>query len=410
MKILLVNKFFYPKGGAETVFFQEREFLRNKGHEVIEFTMNHPDNIRSDYSDYFVRNVDYKKKYDLGIVKKITEYSSISINFVHNRKATHKIRKLIKEEKPDIAHLHNVYHQLTPSIIPVLKKTGIKVALTLHDYKLICPNYLMLTRGAICERCRGKHFWHAIPNQCEQGSYAGSFLLAAEAYWHKWANSYDGVDLFIAPSQFMAEIMTCWRIPKEKMFVLHNGIDVKIFAYTGEDEGYAVYFGRISREKGVETLLRAHKLLNQSIPLKIIGTGTTAEDLRKKYKDADFVGFKHGKELHDLLSKAAFVVVPSEWYENCSMAVLEAMAFGKPVIGAHVGGIPEQIQDGITGLLFEMGSAEDLAQKMRLLAENVQLRKEMGKAARTKLEREYSLSFHNRELLSLYKRVLHSVA
>lgn len=394
MKILLANKFFHLNGGSETVFFQERDFLLGQGHDVVDFSMADERNLPSPYADFFVPNTSYNSG---GI---ITQKLQHAISFVHSSVAVHKIEELILREKPQIAHLHNIYHQLTPSIIPVLKNHNVKVALTLHDYKLVCPSYLALKDEAICNACAGGKFWNAFTMNC-QNSHMRGLLLSAEAMFHKWQKSYDAVDLFLAPSRFLANLVG-QRIPQEKIKVLRNGIDVDNYQPSYADQGYGLYFGRLSKEKGVKTLLRAHQNLKTNLPLKIVGTGPLEEELRREYPELDFLGYQHGQALQDLIANAAFVVVPSEWYENCSMVVLEAMAFGKPIIGSRIGGIPEQIEDGKTGLLFEMSNTAELAEKMEILAGNAELRNQMGRAARRKLEQEYSLAEHNHELLDIY--------
>ncbi|MFH2124042.1 MAG: glycosyltransferase family 4 protein [Pseudomonadota bacterium] len=394
MKILFANKFFHLNGGSEAVFFQEREFLLKQGHEVVDFSMADKRNLPSSYADFFVPNTSYNA--GGGISRKLQQ----AISFVHSSMAVRKIEELIIQEKPQIAHLHNIYHQLTPSIIPVLKKHGVKVVLTLHDYKLACPSYLALNDGAICNACAGGKFWNAFTMNCQDSRMRG-LLLSAEAMFHKWRGSYDGVDCFPAPSRFMAELIG-QRVPREKIKVLPNGIDVDTYQPKYADQGYGLYFGRLSREKGVKTLLRAHQSLKTNLSLKMVGTGPLEEELRREYPEVDFLGYQSGQALHDLIANSAFVVVPSEWYENCSMVVLEAMAFGKPIIGSRIGGIPEQIEDGKTGLLFEMGNVAELAAKMELLAGDAELRDQMGRTARRKVEQEYSLAVHNQSLLAIY--------
>jgi len=251
MKILLINKFFYHKGGAETVFFQERDFLKNTGHKVIDFSMHHPENLPSEYADYFVSNVNYHVGSKGNKINFLENYR-IAIDFVHNREAVKKLCALIEKEKPVIAHLHNVYHQITPSIITILKNAGIKVVLTLHDYKLICPTYLMInSKNAICDKCQGKYFIQATLNRCQEGSLLKSLLLSIEGYWHKWAKSYEKVDLFLSPSKFLTDLLAKYRIGTGRIKILYNGIDVNKSEYSSEDAEYAIYLGRISREKGV---------------------------------------------------------------------------------------------------------------------------------------------------------------
>jgi glycosyltransferase involved in cell wall biosynthesis len=394
LKILLANKFFHLNGGSETVLFQERKFLLEQGHEVVDFSMADEKNLPSPHADFFVPNTKYIS--GDGIVQKLRQ----GIAFVHSTVAVRQIEALIVKERPQVAHLHNIYHQLTPSIIPILKKHGVPVMLTLHDCKLVCPSYLALNNGVICDACSGGKFWNALTQNCRDSRMEG-LLLSMEALFHQWRGSYDGVDRFLAPSQFIADLIG-QRIPRDKITVLRNGIDVDAFQPEYADQGYALYFGRLSEEKGVKTLLRAHRTLKTDVPLNIVGTGPLEEPLRREYSGVAFLGYQRGQALRDLVANAAFVVVPSEWYENCSMVVLEAMALCKPVIGSRIGGIPEQIEDGKTGLLFAMGNATELAERMENLSNNAGLREKMGQAARRKLEQEYSLEDHNRQLLSIY--------
>ncbi|MBM9514823.1 glycosyltransferase family 4 protein [Desulfogranum marinum] len=398
MKILFANKFFYLNGGSETVFFQEREFFLANGHHVIDFSMQDEKNNVSPYSEFFIKKIDFQQNVSL------KDKAQQAISFIHSSEAVSKLEQLIVQEKPDIAHLHNIYHQLTPSIIPVLKKHGVKIVVTLHDYKLICPSYLALKDGEICDACQGKHFWKPFTSNCQKSHLQG-LLLSLEAYWHKWKRSYDKVDLFLSPSSFLADLIAK-RITADKIQVLHNGIDTDKYQPNFSDQDYALYFGRLSKEKGITTLLQAHKNLGAELPLKIVGTGPLEEELRIDYPTVEFLGYQSGQSLHDIVANAAFVVVPSEWYENCSMVVLESMAFGKPVIGSRIGGIPEQVEDGKTGFLFEIGNVPKLTQKMTMLMKNTTLRGEMGRRAREKLKKEYSVDEHNEQLLWIYSTLL----
>ena len=414
MKILLVNKFFFLNGGSETVFFQERNFLINRGHKIFDFSMEHPKNFSSEYSDYFVSNVDYRKGLRGNKLALFFKRCRTGFDFIHNHEAVKRLKSLIKKEKPDIAHLHNIYHQLTPSIIPLLKNAGIRVVLTLHDYKLICPSYLMINNDTVCNKCQGKHFWHATLQRCQEGSYFKSLPLSIEAYWHKWARSYESVDLFLSPSKFIAELAARYRIDKRKIKVLHNGIDTKKYNPSCLDNNYAIYFGRISREKGIEVLLKAYKLIfaeqnknaKVNIGLKILGTGPLFEKLKNEYFQVEFLEYKTGNELKKLISESSFVVVPSQCNENCSMSVLESMAYGKPVISSRIGGLPEQVEDNKTGFLFQMGNIEELKKKMTLLSKNKELRTEMGKEARKNLEKKYSFEAHCAKLMKIYEDLL----
>lgn len=403
MKILLVNKFFYPKGGAETVLFQERDYLMQHGHAVSEFSMHHQQNIVSPYTEYFVKNIDYRGKTTIG---NLIKYPLIAAKFIRNGDAILKLKKLLKKHKPEIAHLHNVYHQLTPSIIPVLKDHGLKVFLTLHDYKIICPNYKMLRHGTICSACQNGKYLNCLVHRCEDNSLFKSLLLMLESFWHRTFKSYEGVDLFIAPSKFLANQVIENGLPPEKVRLLLNGINHNEIVASCDDKGYILYFGRISKEKGIPTLLRAYAKSRTTLSLKIVGNGPLLEEIRQQYNNIEFLNYKSGDALHALISAASFVIVPSEWYENCSMSVLEAMAHGKPVIGARIGGIPEQIEHRKSGFLFEMGNENELAEQINILSEDIDLRRQFSARARQKLIDEYSLERHCIGLTSLYKESL----
>lgn len=372
--------------------------MLEQGHEVIDFSMVDERNFDSPFSSSFVPNINYKDAG--GFLNKIKQ----AVSFIHSPVAVSNIKHLIEHERPQIAHLHNIYHQLTPSIIPLVKKHGAKAVLTLHDCKLVCPSYLCLNKGHICVQCKGRYFWKPFTTNC-QNSLSQGLLLSLEAIYHKWKGCYEGVDLFLAPSQFMADQISM-RIPFEKIQVLHNGIDIDKYQVVYSDKGYGLYFGRLSNEKGVSTLLDAHRKLDTKWPLKIVGTGPLEEELRRANPNAEFLGYKTGGELNKIIADAAFVVVPSEWYENCSMVVLESMAFGKPVIASNIGGLPEQVENGSTGILFEMGNIAALAQSMATLSEDKEMRIAMGKAARKKLEREYSLQSHCDTLMKIYNELL----
>lgn len=401
--VLLANKFFHRKGGAEAVLFQERDYLLEQGVEVVDFSMEDERNQASSTSSYFVPQIDYHSD-QVGKLQKVKN----ALSFIHSPEAVKRISNLVEDKSPDIAHLHNIYHQLTPSIIPVLKRAGVKVVLTLHDTKLACPSYLMLNQGEICEECQGRKFYKAATSGCQSSLFKG-VLLGLEGYWHAMKGSYDLVDKFFAPSQFIADMMSRYRIPSDKIEVLRNGINTNDFLPTYEDHGYVLYLGRISKEKGIETLLAAHAGVKQDIPMKIVGTGPLMDSLAvRSVSGVDFKGYKTGDELRDIVKKCSCVVVPSEWYENCSMVVLEAMALGKPVIGARIGGIPEQVEDGVTGILFSMGNIDELTSALARIMVDPEKRIRMGKAAREKLELEYSEQSHNEGLMKIYNEILGS--
>lgn len=399
MKVLLVNKFFYPKGGAETVYFQERNCLLEHGHQVVDFAMHHPDNLCSENEEFFISHVNYFEPMSFG--KKL----STAMRFIHSSEAVKKIRTIVKEHKPDVAHLHNIYHQLTPSIISTLKQLNVPVVLTIHDGKLICPSYLMLRNDRPCLLCRDRGINNVVLSRCQE-SMSKSLLLFLEAAWHRWKRSYEQVDLFISPSEFYKDLISA-RVDESKIHVLPNGVEINHFEPCYDHDGYILFFGRLSREKGIRTLLETKSMLSSNHLLKIVGNGPLEYEFRRTYgKTAEFLGYKNCEELKSIIRSAACVVVPSECYENCSMTVLEAMAMGKPVIASRLGGIPEQIVDEKTGLLFEPGNISEVAQKVNTLLADDSLLISMGRAARQRIEENYTLKKHIDGLLKIYWRLI----
>lgn len=400
MKILLVNKFFFIKGGAETVYFQEREMLKKAGVQVIDFSMQHEKNFPSEYADFFVKNVDYHTDSNLlGGIK-------TAVNFIHNAEACRKMQVLLQKERPDIVHFHNIYHQLTPALIKVARNFGCKTVLTAHDYKIVCPSYSMLRDGKVCDACITGTVFNAFRYRCQEGSAARSLLLSLEATWQYIAQNYQALDVIVSPSAFLRGILLR-VLPHSRIDVIVNGVDDSRPVEMTGDEGYMLYFGRLSREKGVATLLAAHQKMRNPAPLKIVGHGPLHDELIAKYPDVDFLGYvQQGEALDQLIKHARAVILPSECYENCSMAVLEAMSLGKPVIGSRIGGIPEQIRDGIEGILFTPGNTQALAEAMDTLVEDPEKARVMGINGRQRLSEKYALSGHMETLQALYKELL----
>ncbi|MBU4216799.1 glycosyltransferase [Candidatus Parcubacteria bacterium] len=365
MKILQINKFFYLKGGSERHFFAVSDLLRQNGHEVVEFSMNDRRNRPSVYADFFIGEINYSKSFLSNIFK-----------FLYNFDANRKLAKLIKQEKPEVAHLHNIYHQLSPSIIHTLKKHKIPMVLTLHDYKVICPNYQLFNKGEICEKCKGGKYYNCFSGSCIKNSHEKSLLGALEAYLHRDVlQSYEKIDKFIAPSYFIKNKFIEFGVDGARIEVIENFTEMMSDSSAEATGDYLLYFGRLSKEKGVNVLLDAMHDVDD-VKLKIAGDGPEKEDFQLAIKNfklgtrVEFVGEKSGDELNNLIRKAKAIVVPSVWYENMPMNILEAVAMGKVIIASRVGGIPEIIEDKENGFLFRMNDTDDLALKIDDLQNN----------------------------------------
>lgn len=408
MKILICNAFYYVRGGAEKCALDLESLLISKGHEVIPFSMDHPRNLPSPYSSHFVSYINYPEllnDVNLANIFRATE------RIIFSREVSKKLATLIEMTKPDIAHLHNIRHELSPSVLYVLSKANIPVVNTLHDYGQLCPNSSFLSHGEICERCKGGNFYQVIRKRCKRNSIPASTLAGMGAYVHHWLKTYQSkVDVFIAPSSFLRHKMVEFGYSPDKIVYIPNMINFKEFQPSNNSGEYILYFGRLSPEKGVYTLLEAMTHLPQT-PLTIAGEGPLEENLRdyvqkKGLINVKFVGYQTGQALHDLIRNAAFVVLPSEWYENSPLVCIEAMALGRPVIGADIGGIPELVQDGKTGLLFESRNADDLAEKMSQLIASSTLQIELGKNARSRGEMIFNSDRYYQSLIEIYQHLI----
>lgn len=361
MKILLIDVYNFNKGGAETVCFNTGKLLEEHGHKVVYFTLKWFHNKPSPFSKYFPESKETRD----GLLKQVKNL----INYFYHFEAAKKIEQLILDEKPDLAHIHLMWGQITPSIFPVLKKYHIPILFTVHDYRIVCPAYTFRDgNGRICEACQGRHFYKCFTHTCCKGSKMMSAIMAAEQYFRNvFFNPAKYIDGFIYVSNFARSIQEKYMplLKSKPNITLYNfSTSIVCEPRTMPTDKYFLFFGRLSYEKGVMTLLKAFKDLPQC-RLKVVGTGPKEEELKafardNGMKNVTFLGYKTGKELTDLVSNAYFVIVPSEWYENNPMTIIEAYSVGTPVIGARIGGIPEIVVDGQTGFRFESGNVEDL--------------------------------------------------
>ena len=401
MKVILANKFFFNNGGSETVLFQEREYLISRGVTVLDFSMQHERNLPSPTESYFVAQSTYGTNNSRSAGRALIDAKS----FVHSHEACRNIRQLIDDYRPDLLHCHNIYHQLTPSIMHEANEAGVPVVLTLHDYKAICPSYLRLRHGQACSRCRDSGLLNCIGGRCG-GSLSRSLLLFAEATFHKFRKSYTIPRLIIAPSQFLADSVAGYAFAPTRLRVIHNGIDVDAIRPTWQDQGFVLYIGRLSKEKGLDALGEADALLKHRHRIVIAGAGPEDARLRTQFPELEFAGYVSGDAREHLLQTASCIVMPSEWYENCPMTVLEAMGYGKPVIATTMGGLPELVEHHQTGVLVSPSKPEELAAAIDQIMASSHRRLEMGKRGRKKAEDDFSLARHNESIWNLYQEIV----
>ena len=358
MKILLVNKFYYRRGGDCIYMLNLEKLLKAHGHEVAVFAMDYPENLDTPWKKYFPKNM-----------SKLMAFTRPFGS--HEVKSTFK--KLLDDFKPDVVHLNNVHTQLSPVMAELAHQWGIKVVWTLHDYKLLCPRYDCLKNGnTICETCFNGDKKACLDNKCMKGSKLASFIGFKEAIVWNRERLEASTDVFICPSQFMADKMVQGGFSKSKMQTLCNFIDVEKCKFSSTDgtdytddvellpkkEDYYCFIGRLSHEKGAKTLIEAANQLPYK--LLIIGGGPLMDELKSvAHTNIEFVGFKQWDDIKQLVGKARFSVIPSEWYENNPLSVIEAQCLGTPVLGANIGGIPE-----LTDYTFSSGNIADLKTKI----------------------------------------------
>jgi glycosyltransferase involved in cell wall biosynthesis len=374
MKILQVNKYYYPRGGADRYFLDLSSALEKAGHEVAVFAMQHPKNEVTPWSRYFVSRISFNEG---GKKNKLKTPGRV----LYSLEAKRKFTQLIKDFQPDIIHIHNIYHQLSPSILDAAAHAKIPVVMHLHDYKLICPNHALFTEGAYCERCRPQHYLQCLKHRCVKNSLSASALATLEMYLHHSVlKIYEKrVNLFIAPSIFMKNTVGRFGQDEKKIRVIYNpyGQEFSSDNQTKEQtenknttdnnqENYFLYFGRLSEEKGLPILVQAAALAGQKV--KIAGDGpeeAALQTLAAKLKaPVEFLGLKTAAELKPLIRDSQAVIIPSIWGENMPLSLLETFSLGKPVIASNIGGMPEIVHDKVNGLLCNPGDVKNLAEKM----------------------------------------------
>jgi glycosyltransferase involved in cell wall biosynthesis len=402
-RLLAINNYFYRRGGAEAVFFDHIAMFSQIGWDVVPFAMQHENNAPSPWSEYFVSEIEYGRR--TSPLRKVAQAASI----IYSREAQRNLARLIEQARPSIAHAHNVYHHLSPAIFSTLKAAGIPVVMTAHDLKLACPSYKMLRDGKVCEDCKGGRIHNVLRYRCIKDSVALSGLVLVETMVHRALGLYrEKLDRIVVPSRFYIEKLVEWGWPREKLVYVPNFVDVESYRPEWDEGDYVVFAGRLAPEKGLATLIQAAALAGQRLILA--GTGPEEAALRdlvaRTGADASFVGHLSGQELHRLIGESRALVLPSEWYENAPISILEAYALGRPVIGAAIGGIPEMIRDGETGLLAAAGDVEDLARRLSdLTALSGGDRARMGRAGRAWIASEFSATAYRNRTLDLYGKL-----
>lgn len=403
MRILFANKFWFCSGGVERVMFDEIEWLESAGHSTAHFSTIDDRNVDSPWQEYFIPYTSLSDPAALGPREKV----AATLKMFNNRDAARRFAALVDDFQPDVVHVHSIYRQISPSILSVAARRDIPIVQTLHDYHAICPADLLLRSGSrLCDpvACRSFSYWPAILNRCVRGSVSLSSVASAEVAFQHLRGAYTrNVTAFVCPSEFMADKVSgdLWPVP---VHVIPNAVSPaqQPVATRGSAEVVA-FCGRLVPEKGILVALEAARI--GKFRLRVIGDGPLAEDVAR-HPNADLVGWLGSQALESALMDVAAVTVPSTWYENAPMAVLEPMSLGLPVVASAIGGIPEMIENGIDGLLVTPGSMVELANALRKVIDDRELAARLGCAAREKAAKTYSPAKHVESLMALYALLL----
>lgn len=398
--LLSLNSYHYRRGGADVVYFEHEAMFRELGWDTAHMAMHHPKNDASRWSEYFVDELEFGHSY--GLIEKL----SMAGKVIYSTEARRKLDALLSRFPAAVAHVHCIYHHLSPSVLPLLKQHGVPVVLTAHDLKIACPAYKMLNRSGVCERCKGGNLLNVIKHRCVRDSLAVSTLVAVESTVARAFGLYrNNVDRVVVPSRFYQHKLREWGWPAEQLSYVPNYVRADRFEPAFDPGDHFVYIGRLAPEKGVATLVRA--AVASRVRLRVVGTGPLDADLRALAAgtNVEFLGYQSGEALWSIVRGSRAIVLPSEWYENAPMSVLEAFAIGKPVVGADIGGIPELV-NAETGFLFPSGNVDALSEVLRRVSDldHVVLAR-MGRAARELVQTRFSARGYLESMLQVYGEV-----
>jgi len=381
MKVLAVSSFWHPRGGDTTCLFGMVDLLGRAGHEVVPFAMRHPDNLPSVWETRWPPWLEVVGAPRAAQLRRLPEA-------IWSRRAADALVSLLRDVRPDVAHLHHVHRHLTPSVLGPLRAAGVPVVWTVHDYELVCPNAHLYVDGAACERCRGHRYHEAIRHRCRRGDRWQSVSVAVEKWLHAAAGIWSKVDRFLCPSRFLLERLRAFGVPAERLRHHPNFVPERPAA-EGVGEG-VLYAGRLAPEKGVEDLVRAAREL-PDVRFTLIGDGPLRASLTAQAPaNVRLLGHVPPAAVPGHIAAARIVVVPSSWPENDPYAVLEAQMIGRPVVACAVGGVPEQIRDGVDGLLVPPHAPGALARSLGALAADSGRCAELGSLACARVRKDRS--------------------
>jgi len=411
MKILMINNFSSILTGVESCLKAQTALLRAKGHEVYIFSTDKKPYINevNEYTEFFPKYTQYSALSTIEALK-------YTLKSHYNLEAERNLSLMLEKIRPDIAHAHNIIYHLSPSVLNACYKKHIPAVITLHGADFICPGIrLMLGGKKHCkdELCKNNKAYNCFLNKCADGNLYRSIFASGEFYFRKSQRMYEKISAYICPSQALMELALRSGMKKEKLSLITNFADNNLLKNTPEysNKGYFLYAGRLAKEKGIEYLLRAMYLVPKDLKLHLVGTGPFEAELKKlclelELNNVYFMGFKSGKELEEEYKNSIGVVLPSNSFEIFGLTLIEAYSWGKPVIASNIGGMPEVVDNNITGIVVEPENIGQLADAMDLLYNNNQLVINMGIKGRKKVETIYNPEMHYSKLIKLYNLVI----
>lgn len=403
MKLLSINNYHYRRAGSDGVFLDHNHLFQERGWSVAAFSMQHSDNLDSPWKIFFVKEIEFTQQ--ISILQRLQQ----AMKVVYSTEARRQLKQLLYKLQPDVVHIHSIYHHISPAILPILGELDIPIVLTAHDYKLLCPAYKMFDGKSICEDCQGGNLASLIQKRCLHNSIAISGLAATETLLYRRLRYYHQyVDRIVCPSRFLLEKFVAWGWSREQLVHIRNFFDDNTWVPNFTPGRFMLYFGRMAPEKGLQTLLRACALAN--VPLKIIGWGNEESYLRSLADNinapVEFISRLSASLLVAQIQAARAVILPSEWYENASLAILESFACGKPVIASRIGGNPELVFEGQNGWLFEAANVTALAGCLRQVWEmDDDILEQFGRRARSSVEQHFSSSIYYTAMMQLYSEL-----
>ena len=410
LKVLAINKYYRLEGGADREMFNVEKILIENGHEVIPFSTKNRKNSNSKWGEYFIDGLDIEGLGKESLVNRLKKFSRV----IYNIQAKRKLEKLLDVIAPDIAHLHNIHYEISPSIVHVLKSRNIPIIMHLHDMRLFCPNGVFFTKGKFCQACMYNKFHNVLINKCVHDSYTASLAAMLANYLHRFLRIWKKhIDRYIIPTNLLTDMVVNYGISKDKIDTFDYYIDIENYHASDSYENYFIYFGYQGVSKGIMSVLEALKLLDsegfRKFRFKIFGIKGSETNKINKYINnnkldniVEYRGFVDDKYLFEEISNCLFVVLPSIGSENSNCVIRESNALGKMVLASKIGGIPEQIIDKETGYLFEPNNIVELSIKIKYLFENPNIAIKCGKKSRAYVEKRSNKQYFYNQLMQSY--------